>query len=283
MNPKKILISIALSLSILPVVQAANITVDGDLSDWGLHTNGNINDWTASSSLGTSLKRALEDDNAPGRGGQAYDAEALYSFMDATNLYIALVTGLDPNRLNDPSQNTYGPGDLAIDFTNFGNTGSFEFGIQTTGPDQGKIYQDVSWGLGLWDVNDKESKKSGLPANPNHPTSIIEGTGNWVGNAILEYTETAFKNMGEYTNNKHYVIEAAIPLVAFTGFSGAFTLHWTMNCANDTIQLMSSLPALGLITHNRTSVPEPATLALIALGMLGLTTSQRKRPTTLSA
>jgi hypothetical protein len=200
--------------------------------------------------------------------------------MDGTHLYIALVTGLDPNRLNDPSQNTYGPGDLAIDF---GSNGSFEFGIQTTGSNQGKIYQDVSWGLGLWDVNGKESKKSGLPANPNHPTSIIDGTGNLVGNAILEYTETAFKNMGAYTNHNHYVIEAAIPLIAFTGFSGAFALHWTMNCANDVIQLTSSLPTLGSITHNRTSVPEPATLALIALGMLGLTTSQRKRATTLSA
>ena len=207
--------------------------------------------------------------------------QALYSFYDSTNLYLALVTGLDPNRLNTPSQNTYGPGDFAIDF---GSDGSFEFGIQTTGLDAGDIYRDVSWDLGLWDVNGKKSKKSGLPADPNHPTSMDTNTGTkLVQAATLKYTETELYNMGKRKNDGHYVIEAAIPLIAFTGFSGAFTIHWTMNCANDTIQLISSLPELASISHNSTSVPEPATLALITLGMLELTASQRKRMKALSA
>lgn len=280
MTLKKTLISFALSLSIMPAAQATSITVDGNLSDWGLHTNGNINDWTASTSLGATLKSAIDDvyisPNGylnPGYGGQAYDAEALYSFSDGTNLYVALVTGLNPNTLTNPRQNTYGPGDLAIDF---GNNGSFEFGIQTTGSDKGNIYKNVSWGLGLWDVNGRETRLSGLAADPNLPTSIIDGTGNLVGAAILEYNNNAIQNMGIYGGN-HYVLEAAIPLLAFSGFSGEFVLQWTMNCANDAIKLISSLPEFGSTTHNSTSIPEPATFALIALGMVGLTASQRKR------
>lgn len=282
MTVKKALISFALSFSIMPVAQASSMTIDGNLSDWGLQRKGKTSDWTPNPSLGSSLKYVLEDDNARGRGGQAYDAEALYSFMDGANLYIALVTGLDPNRLNDPSRNTYGPGDFAIDFTNYGSDGSFEFGIQTTGTEKGNIYQNVSWDLGLWDTKGEEAKKTHKPVDPKHPTSIVDGTGSLVGTAALEYTDNYFKKMGLNKKDKHYVIEAAIPLIAFTGFSGEFVLHWTMNCANDAIQLISSLPELASISHNSTSVPEPTTLALIALGMLGLKASQRSRTTALS-
>lgn len=52
---KKNLISIALSLSILPAANAASITVDGKLSDWGLQRNGNNSDWTPDTSLGLLL------------------------------------------------------------------------------------------------------------------------------------------------------------------------------------------------------------------------------------
>lgn len=285
MTLKKTLISFALSLSIMPVAQATSIIVDGNLSDWGLHTNGDLNDWTASASLGSSLMRTLDDFQigsngylSPGYGGQAYDAEALYSFSDGTNLYIALVTGLSPDTPNIAGS-SYGPGDLAIDF---GNDGSFEFGIQTTGSDKGNIYQNASWGLGLWDVNGHYINDTHLAPDPSHPTSIIDGSGTLVGAAIMEYNNNAIQKMGLYNDN-HYILEAAIPLLAFSGFSGEFVLHWTMNCANDAIQLISSLPEFASTSHNSTSVPEPATLALITLGMLGLTASQRKRTTALSA
>jgi hypothetical protein len=260
------LIVTVLSSSLYSSVQAASITVDGNLADWGLKRNGNAGDWVPNSALVPPSQYTVDDQTGdlgtyltPGYGGQAYDAEAMYTFTDHSNLYIALVTGLSPNTPN--SGNSYGPGDFAIDF---GRDGTFEFGIQTTGPDVGKVYRNVIWDYGLWDKNGGEVKKTHLAPDPLHPTSIRSGVE--VGIAELIYTDTAFSGMGQYINDYHYVIEAAIPLAVFTGFSGLFDIHWTMNCANDSISVDPELAR----------VPEPATLALLILGLTGMAFSKRR-------
>lgn len=285
MNLKQNLLSVAFTVCIMPVAGATGITVDGNLSDWGLHTNGNASDWTPSSTLSPNLQYALDDTRIfsgfvnPGYGGQAYDAEALYAYFDNTNLYVALVTGLSPNTVDDPAHNSYAPGDLAFDF---GNDGSFEFGIQTTGPNQGNVYQGATWNLGLWDVNGGYINNTHLAPDPSHPTSMVDGTGTLVGAAVLEYTNNVIHQMGQYSGD-HYVLEAAIPLLAFSGFSGEFLLHWTMNCANDAVQLVSTLPLTLPHPDINGTVPEPATIALLALGMFGLRATQRKPATFLNA
>jgi len=251
--------------------QAAVINVDGNLADWGLQRNGNANDWHPASALGLTqgLNYVVEDQTGgsgvrlyPGWGGQAYDAEALYVYQNAGHLYLALVTGLSPNTPNNPGQNSYGPGDIAIDFRNSGSPGSFEFGIQTTGAHAGDVYANVTWDYGLWDVNGKYNPTN---PDPNHPTSILSGI--QVADGDLVYTNNYFTNMGAHKNDRHYVIEAAIPLSAFAGYSGEFDVHWTMNCANDSI---SADPVLSA------SVPEPGTLALLPLGLAGLAALRRR-------
>ncbi|QPK63483.1 PEP-CTERM sorting domain-containing protein [Methylomonas sp. LL1] len=248
--------------------QAASIHVDGNLADWGLHRNGNINDWTPNPLLVPLSQYYVEDQTGnrntrvfPGYGGQAYDAEALYTFIDNTHLYIALVTGLSPSTPNNPTGNSFGPGDFAIDF---GHDGSFEFGIQTTGDNAGKVYRDIAWDYGLWDSNGEYIKDSKLAPDPSHPTSIISGTGTEVGVGDLIYSGISFTNMGQYVDDSHYVIEAAIPLLAFSGFSGKFDIHWTMNCANDAIWVDPII----------SNVPEPATFALLTLGLSGMAFSR---------
>jgi hypothetical protein len=256
------LASICISLN----ANAASITIDGNLSDWGLHRNGNSADWLPNSSLVPSSQYTVEDQTGnsgtrlfPGYGGQAYDAEAFYITMDATYLYLALITGLSPNTPNDPAHNSYGPGDFAIDF---GRDGTFEFGVETTGSQAGSVFRVSAWDYGLWDTNGNYD-----PNHPDlsHPTSIKTGT--LVSSAgQLIYNSNPFKNMGIYTNDNHYAIEAAIPLIAFSGFSGKFDVQWTMNCANDAI----------LVDPNLATVPEPNSLLLLSAGILGLFSIGRK-------
>lgn len=267
MKYSKVLIVTVLSSSLYSSAQAASITVDGNLADWGLKRNGNVSDWVPNSALVLPNQFTVEDQTGglntyltPGYGGQAYDAEAMYTFTDNSNLYIALVTGLSPN--TPTSGNSYGPGDFAIDF---GRDGSFEFGIQTTGADKGKVYKNVVWDLGLWDANNQYINNSHQPANALHPTSIRSGTYAGVGQLIYD-ANLGFNNMGQYINDYHYVIEAAIPLAVFTGFSGLFDIHWTMNCANDSISVDPELAR----------VPEPATLALLMLGLTGMAFSKQR-------
>ncbi len=245
---------------------AQAITIDGNLADGGLHRTGQASDWTPDSVLVPNANQyAVEDQTGgagvrlfPGWGGQNYDAEALYVHLTSSHLYVALVTGLSPNTPNNPAANSYGPGDFAIDF---GQNGSYEFGVETTGANAGKVYQVSAWNFGLWDVAGNYN-----PSIPDlaHPTSIKTGSETGVGNLV--YTSVPFSNMGVYTADSHYVIEAAIPLSSFAGYSGKFDVHWTMNCANDWIMADPDL-----------TIPEPGTLALLPLGLFGLIAMRRRK------
>jgi hypothetical protein len=64
-----------------------------------------------------------------------------------------------------------------------------------------------------------------------------------------------------------------VPLSVFSANdrNQAFTVHWTQNCANDSIWVDPPMSPQG-------SVPEPGTLALLPLGMIGLAALRRKKP-----
>ena len=201
-----LLIASALTALIVSTPAAA-ITVDANLTDWGVTGAP----WTP----GAGINASIEDQTGsgafylnPGWGGQAYDAEALYTTIRDNKLYVALVTGHNPLTLNNPGGNSYGAGDFAFDF---GKNGSYEAAINfnhRTGNNtyestfvQGGFYQNATWNLGLWSRPGVLATNA-VPADPSHPTSLRTGT--LVGQAQLAYTTTAV--------NGHYFYEMSLDL-----------------------------------------------------------------------
>lgn len=276
-----------LTLTALLSAGSANaFVIDGDLSDWGLLRTGSAGDWTPGGDVKAST---VEDQHAsylnPGYGGQAYDAEAMYLAWDVANLYIGIATGHNPLTPNQPNRNNYAAGDIAIDF---GNNGSFDFGIELLGganSSRGHVYSNVDWALGIWRSNgawtgyfDPAAAGNLLLANPAHPTSILGGTD--VGAGSVAYSTVGANNYGSWPGDLHYFYEVSVPLSAFgadwaTG--NPFTVHWTQNCANDSISATAIASRPSLFRTSSNPVPEPGTLTLLPIGMLGLLVLRRKK------
>ncbi len=243
----------------------ATIIVDFDLSDWGLHRNGKLGDWAPKPLISPS-RSTHEDHTAysytrfPGYGGQTYDAEAFYAYTEIAHLYPPLIIGLSPNASNGPMHKIYGPGYFAIDF---GHDSHYDFGTETRADNTGKAYKVSPWDYGLWNNHSQTD-----PKHPNlkHPTSINAGVlVSHIG--LLIDSSTPFTNIANDADKKHYAIQTAVPLLAFGSFAGGSDAHWTTLCANNAIRGQSEL----------VTVPEPAMLALLALGFLALALLQRKK------
>lgn len=267
----KLALAATLGLGLSGLAQAA-IIADGNLSDWGLsnqwtpsgNANGNGTYTHGAYKIYYSVEDYITGNNGqviPGYGGQAYDAEALYVTWDINTLYIALVTGHDPNTSQNPGANSYGAGDFALNFwSGSSNDGSYEFGIQNTktiGGSSANVYKttNTDWNTDpIWNTGAVTSLKNPI-------TGTLQGT------ASLWIQAQPNSTMG--SNANRWIYELSVNRSLFQGLddpNSKLNVSWTMNCAND---IIGSDPT--------TPVPEPATLALLGLSMPAVAWRRRQQ------
>jgi len=143
------------------------ISVDGDLTDWGVNlqlvnsggtfnVNGQTGPYTtfvpSSFTPSAGIDFQVTNDDVPAsHGGELFDAEAIYAYSDATNIHIALVTSSNVNgtRWDGYGDRRFGPGDVKITTQD-----GLEFGLGARPLDL-TVYGRISEIWGPYDARDQ--------------------------------------------------------------------------------------------------------------------------------
>lgn len=253
-------------------VSATPITNDGNWSDWFSYGgNTAFNTWNEGLVTTTNLNIRTQNDEegtSPGGGGQLYDIEQIfYYYDDADNnnltggtLHIGLVTGFPSGGV--PSDGYYA-GDLFLDFGNTGSdTHAIAVGTENTAANNFGARFGQAWGNSgapSWSIVNPSPFVSSAPyrVNENLPGAVA------IGGVQVAWGSVGVHNFLEVT----IAVDGASEDV-LTNANGGLGLHWTEGCGNDVIDVSDDTPFV--------PVPEPATMALLGMGVLGIALRSRK-------
>ena len=290
---RPLMFSAALGLGLSLSAAASAITIDGNLSDWGVTVADNNNsDFSSPSATIGLVSTFTEDQNdfagnngyvGPNYGGQNYDAEFMGVALQGKTMYLAIVSGQRP----DNGLSKYSPGDIymttpvgIVGIEVGGGAGGGAGGVVTEG-DAGSTYNLKSNGYTQsYGTTDAAQTAGSVWANadwiqdpiaPGSPVQMdINGASTKIADADYVYTRNT-------QTSQHSVIELALDLTNMLDDdgSGSIGIHWSPSCGNDIVTAFFQVS----IPITTTEIPEPgsALVWLVGVGVMGAMRSRRRK------
>lgn len=196
--------------------------------------------------------------NGEGDGGELYDIEGLNFAFDNSYIYISLTNSFGEAAYSPTWEDNYASGDLF-----FGFDGALDFAIDVSA---GQLFGNVTGN----DITDKDGTyyNNVTIRNAVGPYQIADGDLLGSANKILTGYDGLELNPMSPGNGDTSIFEFKLSLadlgVTMTDYQ-SISFHNTVECGND------------LLEEDHNIVPEPTTMILLGLGLMGVGARLRRR------